>query len=101
MYAIVRENRFDPAKLARGERQFAEFQKVHSQQPGYAGTIVVDTGQGRQLSVNLWETEDDARAALPVMVPVLQQQIASMLAEPSQVIGAGTVLLTDVGRQEI
>ncbi len=44
MYAIVRENTFDKAKLAQGANAMAEFQELHAQQPGYSGTIVIDAG---------------------------------------------------------
>ena len=98
MYAIVRENRFDVDKVARGEEQLAEFQEIHAQQPGYGGTIVVDAGEGLQLSINLWDAEEDANAALPVMVPAVRRLIEPMLVAPSRVIAAGRVALTDLVR---
>jgi hypothetical protein len=33
MYGIVRENAFDPVKLAQGGEQFAEFQALPARQP--------------------------------------------------------------------
>lgn len=96
MYAIVRENTFDPAKLAQGATEMAEFQELHAQQPGYSGTLVIDTGDGRQLSINLWDTEEHAGAALPAMVPVVRRLVEPMMARPSRPIGAGPVVLTDV-----
>lgn len=98
MYAIVRENTFEQAKLAQGEKHFAEFQELHAQQPGYSGTIVIDAGEGRQLSVNLWDTEEHASAALPAMVPVVRRLIEPMMTGPSRPIGAGPVVLTDLTR---
>lgn len=96
MYAIVRDTRYDPAKLRHGRAQLAEFQELHARQPGYCGTVVVDVGDGRWISVNLWEREQDAQAALPVMVPVVQRLIEPMTTEPLQLVGAGPVVLTDL-----
>ncbi|HVA24713.1 MAG TPA: hypothetical protein VMW62_09985 [Chloroflexota bacterium] len=53
MYAVVRENTFETTKIAQAGPQFAEFQSIHFSQPGYAGTMVIDMGEGRQLTVNL------------------------------------------------
>ncbi len=100
MYAIVRESTYDPAKVAKGRAQLDEFQAQHSRLPGYGGTIVVDTGNGRWLTVNLWETEDQAAAALPAMIPVVQRFLEPIMAGPSRLIGSGPVALTDLARTE-
>ncbi len=96
MYAIIRETTYDPSKLSQGKDQFAEFQAFHARQPGYQGTIVVDTGNGRQLAVNLWESEEHAAAALPAMVPAVQRLLEPMMAGASQLLGAGPVVLADL-----
>jgi hypothetical protein len=57
MYAIIRKNTYDPGKLARAGPALAEFQALHAAQPGYAGSIDVDTGHGHRIIVNLWHTE--------------------------------------------
>lgn len=98
MYAIVRQNTFDPAKLAQSEQQLAEFQELHARQPGYRGSVVLDIGESRWLTVNLWATEGDANAALPAMVPVVRRLLEPMMAGPSQLLGAGPVVLTDLSR---
>ncbi|MPZ12923.1 MAG: hypothetical protein GEU73_00590 [Chloroflexi bacterium] len=98
MYAVARFNTYDTDKLAQGREQLAEFQELHSRQPGYRGAIIVDTGRGRWLTVNLWETQEQATAALPALVPVVQRLLEPMMAEPSQVIGTGPVVLTDLVR---
>jgi hypothetical protein len=46
--------------------------------------------------VNLWNREEDARAALPVMVPVVERLLEPMMTQPSELIGAGPVVLTDL-----
>jgi hypothetical protein len=96
MYAIVRETTYDPAALDRGENRVAEFQTLHARQPGYAGTVIVEIGPGRWLSVNLWESEDDASAALPVMRSVVARLLEPMMTAPSKTLGAGRVVLTDL-----
>ena len=96
MYAIIRETTYDPAKLSQSQDHLAEFQAAHARQPGYQGTIVVDAGNGRQLAVNLWESEEHAAAALPAMVPVVQRLLEPMLAGPSQLLGAGPVVVADL-----
>ena len=96
MYAIVRATTYDRQKLRNGRAQLDEFQAIHAQQPGYRGTVVVDVGDGRWISVNLWEREQDAQAALPKMVPMVQRLIEPLTAGPSQLVGAGLVVLTDL-----
>jgi hypothetical protein len=97
MHAIVRWSTYDPTELEKhGSERLAEFQAVHADQPGYAGTVVVEVSPGRWLTVNLWNTEHDASAALPRMVPVVKRLLEPMMTEPSEVIGAGRVILTDL-----
>ncbi|HUZ00279.1 MAG TPA: hypothetical protein VMU89_08005 [Thermomicrobiaceae bacterium] len=98
MYAIVRENTYDSTGLAQGQEQLTAFQELHARQAGYRGTLVVDAGDGRWLAVNLWETEEHARAALPGLVPEVQRLLEPMMAGPSRLIGTGRVALTDLTR---
>ena len=95
MHAIVRSNTYDPARLTQVRDHLDEFQAAHARQPGYRGTIVVDAGNGRWLTVNLWETEEHATAALPAMAPVVQRLLGP-LTVASEVLGAGSVVLTDL-----
>jgi hypothetical protein len=96
MYAIVRDNAYDTTKLAEGQAQLAEFQVLHSQQPGYRGSLTVDIGNGRHIIVNLWEGEEYAGSALPVMVPIVQRLVEPLLSKPSQLIGTGLVVMNDI-----
>jgi hypothetical protein len=95
MYAIVRDAIYDQMRLAQGGEQLAEFRAIHAQQPGYAGSHTVDLGNGRRLSINLWETEADAQAALPRMVPVVERLVAPLLTAPAALVGSGPVVDTD------
>ena len=96
MYALARLTTYDPAALEAAGEQLAEFQAVHAAQPGYVGSIVVEVGPARWLTVNVWNTEQDASAALPTMVPVVQRLLEPMMTSPSELIGAGRVVLTDL-----
>jgi hypothetical protein len=95
MYAIVRKNTYDPGKLARGQVQLREFNKLHAQQPGFRGSLSVDIGEGRSIIVNLWDDKRSAEAALPAMVPAVQQFVEPLFARPSELLGSGPMTLTD------
>ena len=100
MYAIIRESTYDVAALEhRGRAALDEFQSLHASQPGYAGTVVVEVSRGRWITVNLWENERDASAALGVMVPAVQRLLEPRMPAPSTVIGAGRVVLTDLEKR--
>ena len=96
MYGLVRFSTYDPAALEKGSAQLAEFQALHAALPGYAGTIVIEISPARWVTVNLWDSERDAAAALPTMVPVVQRLLEPMMAGPSELIGSGPVILTDL-----
>jgi hypothetical protein len=99
MYAIVRKNSYDPAKLARDTGALAEFRKLHAAQTGYVASIEVDLGDGEHLVVNLWQTEHDARAGMGVLVPHVKRLLEPLMAGPSQILGAGDVAASDLAQQ--
>ena len=99
MYAIIRKNTYDPGKLAQAGPALAEFQALHAAQPGYAGSIDIDAGQGQRLIVNLWHTEQHARAAMTVLLPHVQRLLGPLMAGPSQLLAAGEVATTDLPPQ--
>ena len=96
MYAVVRESIFDPSKLAQGSDQLAEFQVLRARQPGYQGNLVVDAGNGRLLTITLYGTEEQATAARAVLEPEAQRLLRPLMTAPSQVIGSGPVVVTDL-----
>jgi hypothetical protein len=85
-----------PRRLKVADHQPPLSQAVHARQPGYKGSIVVDAGNGRCLTINLWETEEHAAAVLPAMVPEVQRLLEPMMAGPSQLIATGPVVLADL-----
>lgn len=96
MFAILRLNTFDPADDGAVDQAFEEFDRVHSAQPGYAGSIVADLGEGRRFSVNLWADREASQRALAVLVPEVDRLLAPLMAAPSEFVGAGAVITSDV-----
>ena len=96
MYAIVRINTFDEHKLREAATELDRFQQRHAAQPGYAGSLTVDLGAGRQLVVNLWQTDQDATACLNALGPEVQRVLEPLMTAPSQLVGAGSVVSTDL-----
>ena len=96
MYAIIRKNTYDPGKLEYAGPALAQFQALHAAQPGYAGTIEVDTGAGHRIIVNLWHTEQDARAGMAALVPHVQRLLGPLMVGPSQLIGVGEANASDL-----
>ena len=97
MYAVVRLNSFDPVKLA-DSTSLEQFDQIHRAQPGYVGTVVVDLQAGRRLALNLWESEEHSAAALSVVGPEVGRLLEPLMSQPSVLVGAGTVLSTDLVR---
>ncbi|MBO0837203.1 MAG: hypothetical protein J2P28_17070 [Actinobacteria bacterium] len=96
MYAIVRLNTFDEQKLEQAERELAKVAQLHSGQAGYAGSFTVALQEGRHLTVNLWQTEDHARSGRSAIGPEVSRLLEPLTAAPSQLIGAGPVVETDL-----
>ena len=96
MYAVLRLNSFDPAKLAASREQLEEFDRVHAAQPGYVGSVVVDLGESRRFALNLWESEQHSAAALSVLGPEVQRLLVPLLSSRSELIGVGNVISSDL-----
>jgi chromate reductase len=95
MYAIVRQYTYDPATIARAEQALAAAQGLHAAQPGYAGGLVIDDGQ-HVIAVNLWQTEHHAAAGRVAIGTQVQRLLEPLMATPSQLLGAGEVVATDL-----
>ena len=96
MYAIVRRAAYRADAVDGVRQHLDEFQEQHASQAGYVGTVVVDAGDGVWLTLNLWDSEEAARAALPAMIPVVRRLLEPAMREPSDIVGAGPVILTDL-----
>ncbi len=91
MYAVVRDNQYDPARLSEGQARLDAFQALHDRQPGALGTLIVDGGNNHWITINLWESEEQAMAALPGLAPEVQRLLEPLLAARSQLVAAGAV----------
>lgn len=96
MYAVLRLNAFDPDKLAESANQLEEFDRIHTAQPGFAGSVVVDLGSGRRFMVNLWQSEDASKAAFERLMPEVDRLLTPLLSERSEFVGAGPVIAADL-----
>lgn len=97
MYAVLRLNSFDPDKLVASGQGLEQFDEVHAAQAGYVGSVVVDIGGGgRHFALNLWESAEHSAAALFVLGPEIGRLLDPLMAKPSELIGAGTVISSDL-----
>lgn len=96
MYAVLRLNSFDEGKLAGASEKLDAFDEIHSAQPGYVGSVVVDLGGGRRFALNLWESEEHSTAALSVLGPEVGRLLGPLMSGPSELIGVGTVISSDL-----
>ena len=92
VYAVVRKNTYDRTKLAQGRQLLTEFDEIHARQPGFRGTISIDCGDDSVVVMNLWESEEHARAGLEVLRPVVQRLLVPLLKTESVLIGEGQVV---------
>jgi hypothetical protein len=93
--AVLRINSFDPGKLAAGQEQLEEFNKIHAAQPGFLGSVTVDLGEGRQFVLNLWDSEEHRVSGLEALGPAVERFMNPLLAGPSELIGVGPVVASD------
>ena len=92
MYAVLRLTTYDQERLAAGADRVAEFDRLHSAQPGFLGSAVVDLGGGRRFFLNLWESAAAAEAGRQALGPVVDDLLGPLMAAPSQLLGAGPVI---------
>ena len=95
MQAVLRVNSFDPGKLAAGQEQLEEINRLHAAQPGFLGSVTVDLGGGRQFVLNLWDSEEHRVSGLDALGPAVERLVKPLLAGPSELIGTGPVVASD------
>ena len=98
MFGVVRESTFDVVKKAGASKQVEEFARIRAQQPGYRGAVTVDAGDGRTLTILLWETEEQNQAASAKITPEAERLMGPIWKTPSQVIGSGEVIYNDLAK---
>jgi hypothetical protein len=87
MYAVVRINTFEPETLAAAEDDISAFNAVHAAQPGFLGSVAVDLQPGRQLVVNLWQSEEHAESGRLAVGPEAARFLNPTIR--SEFLGAG------------
>jgi hypothetical protein len=92
----VRETQYDPDRLTRASSELDEFQRLRAGQPGYKRNVVVDTSDGRRITLTLWASEAHSTAARLVLEPEVRRLLAPLMDAPSRVIGVGSVVAADV-----
>lgn len=100
MYAVVRESIYPEDAPLAARPQFSTFQGVHAAQLGYRGTIVTHLGEGRHITVTLWDTAEHMDAAREAIGPAVQRLIEPLMAQPARLLGTGEVVYTDIGAEE-
>jgi hypothetical protein len=93
--AVLRVDSFDPWKLAVGQEQLDEFNRLHAAQPGFLGSVTVDLGDGRQFVLNLWDSEEHRVAGLSALGPAVERLVNPLMTKPSELIGVGPVVASD------
>jgi hypothetical protein len=96
VYAVFRENTYPNDIEINRHPNFREFQQTHGEQPGYLGTVVSHIGDGRYLSITLWATEADMKAARETLGPVVGSLIDPLMVSPSKLLGTGRVVVNDI-----
>src|SRR5215213_7260942 len=96
MFAVVREATYDTEKKASGSSQVVEWARVRAQQSGYRGSVTVDAGDGRTLTVALWDSEQEQQAASATLAPEAERLMGPLWKIPARIIGSGEVLHNDV-----
>ena len=96
MYAVIREStlRSEAQEQHRAARE--EFAALRAQQPGYRGSVVVDAGDGRLVTVTLWESEQAQAAAQPLLQPQAERLMNPHLTTPPQIVYQGPVVADDL-----
>ena len=98
MFAVFRETTYDPDKPMYETEGFQKFQEAHAARSGYKGTIVADAGNGRFLTVTLWEAQADMDSARVALGPIVQRLLDPLMTAPAKLLGTGRVVVDDLTR---
>ena len=96
MHAVFRETTYAPDKPIHLSREFQEFQQAHARRPGYCGTVVADAGNGRFLTLTLWDTAEAMHSAREALGPVVERLLEPLMTSPSVLLGTGQVVVNDL-----
>jgi hypothetical protein len=96
MFAVVREATYDAKKKANGSKQLEEFARIRAQQAGYRGTVTLEAGDGRTLTLALWESKEQQEAASAKLAPEAQRLMGPLWTTPARIVGSGEVTQNDL-----
>lgn len=96
MCAVVRETTYPLDRPLADRPEFTAFQDAHAAQPGYRGTIVTHLGEGRHITMTLWDTAEHMAAARNSIGPAVKTLIEPLMTQPTQLLGTGEVAYTDI-----
>jgi hypothetical protein len=99
MFAVIRETTYPADKPLSERPQFRAFQEAHAEQPGYLGTIVTHLGDGRHITVTLWDSAQHMDAAREAIGPAVSKLLEPIMLAPSRLHGTGEVAYTDVAHR--
>ena len=91
-FARLGESTYALDRLATGQAQVDEFWAIRAALPGFLGTIEVDAGAGRYLSLSLWASAAQQQAATPTLPSAVERLLAPLFAAPQRVLGLGAVV---------
>lgn len=99
MYAVIRETTY-PVDMALPDRpEFTAFQDAHAALPGYRGTLVTHLGNGRYVTVTLWDTAEHMAAARSAIGPAVKNLIEPLMTRPTRLLGTGEVAYSDIAAE--
>lgn len=100
MHAVIRETTYPEGMSIDQVPEFQEFQRAHANLSGYMGTVVVDTGAGRFLTLTVWRTAEEMSAARDAMGPIVERTVNPLMTSPAKLLGTGRVVVNDLAVQE-
>ena len=98
MYAVVRESQLRSGVQGPNQAAREEFAALRHRQPGHHGSMSIDIGGGRILTIGLWDSQQSADAAGPILRPEMERLLLPELTGPPEVIHQGTVIGNDITR---
>jgi len=96
MYAVFRETSYAADQKIEETEAFKAFQDKHAKQSGYLGTVVTNVGEGRYLTVTLWQSKKNMDDAREVLVPVVEDLLNPIMTAPTKLLGTGPVVVNDI-----
>lgn len=96
MHAVIRETFYAPEHPIHETEAFREFQKKHAKLSGYRGSVLVEVGAGRFLTLTLWQTAGEMAAAREAMGPVVERTVSPLMTSPAKLLGTGPVVFNDL-----